>query len=169
MLPVNEVKNFIEEQCRALGVELSKRFHVVTVDLRNAYCTSPSAVGLEAMRAIAKQQGGFCLSEVYVNSSTTLRFRCAEGHEWTAVPGSIKRGSWCPFCIGRHKTIEQMRKTAASKGGRCLSSRYVNGKTKLEWECSQGHRWWALPNSVSRGSWCPECYRRSYSFRSLPS
>jgi len=85
-------------------------------------------------------------------------WRCKEGHEWKASPSSIKK-HWCPYCNGgRFKlTIEEMRKLASERGGKCLSSVYVNAATNFLWECSEGHHWEARPNSVKRGTWCPEC------------
>ena len=43
------------------------------------------------------------------------------------------------------------------RGGKCLSKEYINGKTKLLWECSEGHQWEAILDSVKRGSWCAVC------------
>lgn len=54
-------------------------------------------------------------------------------------------------------TIEEMRKLANKKGGKCLSTTYVNNRTKLTWECSKGHRWDAVPWSIQNGTWCPQC------------
>ena len=60
----------------------------------------------------------------------------------------------------RKGTIEEFQALAANKGGRCLSTEYRNKESKLEWECSKGHTWLAIPNSVKRGSWCPTCNGR---------
>lgn len=57
-------------------------------------------------------------------------------------------------------TIEEMRGIAASRGGSCLSTTYVNNKTLLCWKCSVSTHspWWASPGNVkNHGSWCPEC------------
>lgn len=54
-------------------------------------------------------------------------------------------------------TIEDMHLLASSRGGKCLSEKYVNSQTKLEWECSEGHRWEAVPAKVRYGQWCPYC------------
>ena len=37
---------------------------------------------------------------------------------------------------------------AQERGGRCVSSVYVNSMTKLTWECAKGHQWEAIPNSI---------------------
>jgi hypothetical protein len=57
---------------------------------------------------------------------------------------------------------------AHERGGKCLSKKYINNRTKLFWECAEGHQWEALPMKVSNGSWCPTCFdRRRGDFRKL--
>ena len=53
--------------------------------------------------------------------------------------------------------IEKLRELAKTRGGDCLSTIYLGGKTKLEWECKEGHTWQAVPYSISMGTWCPVC------------
>ncbi len=50
-----------------------------------------------------------------------------------------------------------MRVTAAKRNGKCLSKKYINSTTKLLWECSEGHKWEAIPSSIRFGKWCPYC------------
>lgn len=50
------------------------------------------------LREIAEGQGGVCLSEAYENAKTPLRWRCAVGHEWEAIPSNVRHYSWCPRC-----------------------------------------------------------------------
>jgi hypothetical protein len=58
----------------------------------------------------------------------------------------------------RKLTIEEMHKLAESRGGKCLSVKYVNTKTKLSWECGKNHVWLAEPGCVkNKGNWCPQC------------
>jgi hypothetical protein len=116
------------------------------------------ALTIEDMRALAESREGEFLSEIYVNSSTKHEWRCAQGHTWSAIPNSIARGSWCPQCSGRRKLgMKEMQEAAAKHGGECLSSAYVNSRTKLRWRCRLGHEWDAVYNSIFRGTWCPEC------------
>jgi hypothetical protein len=78
----------------------------------------------EELQALAASRGGRVLSDYYINGVTKLRWRCAEGHDWEAIPDSIKRGTWCPTCGDRRAatkralTIERMRVTRRSKGWR---------------------------------------------------
>ena len=110
------------------------------------------------MKEIAKERGGRCLSNEYVNNSSKIRWQCKEGHQWEAVPSSIKRGSWCSACAGIQKgTIEEMQDIAREREGRCLSKEYVNNHSQLKWQCKEGHLWEAVPYNIKRGSWCPVC------------
>ncbi|WP_341316945.1 hypothetical protein WN982_37130 [Paraburkholderia sp. IMGN_8] len=54
-----------------------------------------------------------------------------------------------------------MQAIAAQRGGKCVSTAYVNANTRLEWEYAEGHRWLAVPNSVKRGTWCRVCAVKS--------
>jgi hypothetical protein len=58
-----------------------------------------------------------------------------------------------------HKQRE-MQELAGQKGGQCLSATYINNNTPLQWECSKGHRWKAVPGSIQQGTWCPKCVGR---------
>lgn len=56
--------------------------------------------------------------------------------------------------------IEDMRKAAEFRGGKCVSEKMTAGDldTPLEWECGFGHRFSATPRTVLKGGhWCPDC------------
>lgn len=114
---------------------------------------------IESMREMATLRGGKCLSSEYLNNYTRLMWACFQGHEWSARPGSVKKGSWCPHCskVAKH-TIEEMNAWAVSKKGKCLSSEYRDSHQKLTWQCGEGHVWTAKPaNVLNNDSWCPTC------------
>ena len=81
---------------------------------------------MKCMNAIAKERGGRCLSTCYVSRSLKLKWQCGlnESHKWTAIPDSIKRGSWCPFCVGRvQNSVPQATQSRARPGWRCAGIR----------------------------------------------
>jgi hypothetical protein len=122
------------------------------------YCAGNEKGTIEEMQELAEIKGGKCLSDKYINSQTKLLWECSEGHQWEAKPSSIKRGDWCPKCAGKAKgTIQEMQELAESKGGKCLSSEYINSVSNLLWECSEGHQWESPPSRIKIGQWCPEC------------
>lgn len=67
--------------------------------------------------------------------------------------------------------IEDMRGAAKFRGGRCISETMQKGDMyiKLEWECHDGHRFYASPYTVLKaGHWCAECtYPGSWDFDRL--
>jgi len=110
---------------------------------------------LKGLNRIALQRGGKCLSCIYKNSTTPLEWQCAREHKWLMKPSYIKNGSWCKICK-KIDLLKGMKKYAESRGGKCLSTIFVTSKTKLLWECSNGHQWYS--NSAKyNNSWCPVC------------
>jgi hypothetical protein len=133
-------------------------------------CAHNQTLKLEEMQEIARERGGRCLSTSYKNGCTPLIWECEFRHRWKAPPsrvknGSRRKGTWCPECYNSRRRvhakncIEGMRDLAIVRGGRCLSTEYVGSKSKLLWQCAQGHRWQALPAAIVQGSWCPACAR----------
>ncbi len=157
-LPLDQVRAFIKEQLSVRAIRLPQDIDTRDVDINRAYRTGGSREILNHLRTIATEHGGECLSTSYVNDGTKLLWQCAQGHKWEAIPNSIKQGTWCPYCAGNvRKTLEEIRATAAARGGKCLSPAYGDGKRSLLWECSKGHRWQASANSIRQGHWCPFC------------
>jgi hypothetical protein len=56
-----------------------------------------------------------------------------------------------------HPKISELNQIANKKGGKLVSSFYTTSHSKVEWECKNGHLWWATPSSVKNGSWCARC------------
>lgn len=115
------------------------------------------------MRKLADLHDGKVLSTKYENSMSKLKWQCKKGHDWSATPANVMRGSWCPKCAvskvadSKRATIGEMQELAKSRGGLCLSTVYINAATKIEWKCVNGHVWMAPPNNVKKGHWCPLC------------
>lgn len=61
------------------------------------YCAG-KIVTLDEVREVACARGGQVISNKYLGDNRKLTWQCALGHKWSATPGSIKRGSWCPQC-----------------------------------------------------------------------
>jgi hypothetical protein len=102
------------------------------------------------MRCLAQRRGGECISRQYISSKIPLWWRCRRGHQWSAMPTNVSRGSWCPTCAHRKRlTLGEMRALAGRREGECISDQYVNN----------GHCWRAVPVAVRRDSRCPVCAR----------
>lgn len=54
--------------------------------------------------------------------------------------------------------LEFFKELAIKRGGKCLSTKYVNSHTKLLWMCNNGHKWEAKPSDIKNlNHWCPVC------------
>ena len=125
-------------------------------------CGGSAPLTLKEIQLIAKERGGKCLSEEYINVKTTMRWECSEGHHWENTAGKIRQGQWCPYCAGKAKLdIQDLKRLAEEKGGKCLSEKYKNNSSKLLWQCSEGHEWKSSANNIKNGAWCPFCANRA--------
>lgn len=169
-LKIAEIKELIKEQSREKNISLPEDFDEISVNLTKAYKTNNNRQYLKQLQQLAKKQGGKCLSDVYIDNRTKLKWECAKKHQWQSAPGNIKSGSWCPICSRKAKlTIYDMQLLANKNKGKCLSENYTNIKTKLLWRCIQGHTWEATPGSIKSGTWCPDCRKKIISFAELQS
>ena len=64
------------------------------------------------------------------------------GHKWFTLPSNIKNGAWCPeCCANKKKTLDYVIELAGKAGGKCLSNKYYNQRTRMTWQCAKGHIW----------------------------
>lgn len=68
----------------------------------------------------------------------------------------------------KEKKIQEIKLIAISNGGKCLSKKYINNRTKLKFKCSEGHIWFTKPLVIKNGSWCLECSgKKKYSIKTV--
>jgi hypothetical protein len=118
-----------------------------------------SKYSLSDCDTFAQVKGGQCLALVYTSTNAKMEWKCKSGHTWFANFANVKRGTWCPVCSKRSKlSLEDCHIAAQMKEGICLSDRYVNISTKLNWMCKAGHTWLATFNDIKNNdSWCAKC------------
>jgi thiol-disulfide isomerase/thioredoxin len=147
------MQDWIIIECSNQGINAP---NTEAIDYRKLDTYAPDK--LKELQKIATVRGGQCLSESYISATKKIKWRCAKGHVWETIPGVVLRGGWCPYCAGVHKlSIPVMQKLAEKKGGKCLSTEYVDTTTKLSWRCREGHVWTSAPANIIAGNWCPYC------------
>lgn len=57
----------------------------------------------------------------------------------------------------RTLALPVIRGLAETRGGKLLSESYVNNRTKLHWQCEDGHQFLMPYDDASAGRWCPHC------------
>jgi predicted DNA-binding transcriptional regulator AlpA len=112
---------------------------------------------IDDCRFYAESMGGTCESVEY--SGDKLQWRCNCGHKWSERFHIInQKRSWCAKCCGNIKhTIEYVHSVASKMNGKCLSTEYINGYEKLQWQCKNNHIWEADFYSINAGGWCRLC------------
>lgn len=130
-------------------------------------CAGNERKTIEDMKALAAERNGECLSEAYQNLQTTMKWRCALGHEFEMTPAHVGKFTtdWCPVCrlearrAGRAASrMPALEATVLQKGGRIVSGTYTDPHCKFTFECAQGHQWSTSYDAVMRGTWCKQCY-----------
>lgn len=121
---------------------------------------------LEEVRTLARERGGKCLAEVYVNGRQKIGWQCKKGHVWKAEARQVSRGAWCKICgyEGRGPVIkiEALQAYAKRHGGRLLSPEVKKAHEPLAWKCAEGHAWLMSWTALKRrGLWCRRCAKAS--------
>ena len=142
---------------------------------QNEWCRKCSAIKLsknqrmpyKTVKDAVEQRNGTILSteESYLNNGGKIDIRCDKGHTFHMKWASLNIGGWCKLCGARRAgdkmslNIEVPQKLAQNRGGKLLSTEYVNAHSNLLWECFAGHTFTASYQSVSGGNstWCPKC------------
>jgi hypothetical protein len=145
----------------AMGHEWAANQHSIK---KGHWCPKCSRSGTGAkysvddVKTLAAEKGGECLSAAYEGAHSSLQWKCCDGHLFKATLGKAKL-SWCPKCDKSKKFLEICIDRAKKNGGKLLSTRFLDSKEKMEWQCSSGHVWFTSWTSVSSGRWCPVCGR----------
>lgn len=100
------------------------------------------------------------LSE-YENYHTKVKCKCkVDGHIWFAVPANLLKGHGCPKCSRKYNRthdefVEDLEKISPTIE---VLSEFKNVSTKVKCKCKvDGHIWYALPNSLLKGTGCKVC------------
>jgi len=126
------------------------------------WCPECQKPALEDLQRLAAKRGGKCLATAYIDARTKTPWQCAKGHRWMSTWDTVLR-HWCPKCAKTQKLeLQEFVRIARQRGGKLLSTEYINGKTPLLWQCAKRHTWWARPTSVKArkyadGAWCRVC------------
>lgn len=152
--PLLELVQTIKTQCVRAGISIPTDTESLEVEPNRAYNVSI----LDALRDIAKAHGGKCLSRAYLGDRVKLRWRCAEGHEWEAMPNGIKNGTWCPYCYGNlPASIEEIRSRISLTGHHLVKRKKEGKKWVIILKCPKGHTWQTTAKAVKRAFLCPTC------------
>lgn len=104
----------------------------------------------------------------YINIGDMKRFimkKCREKR--ITVKTSKKNISINDLEVYSPDVLLELNKIAHSRGGKCLSNKYVNSTYKLKWQCGKGHKWETRPGHIIQGAWCPYCAGRGITIENM--
>ena len=130
---------------------------------RCPYCADNAKLNIEFICAEFAKEDYTLLTKVYKNSKQKLDYICPKGHRHSITWNGWQQKQRCPCFSNQMKpTIESIRADFVKEGYRLLTKVYRNGRQKLKYICSRGHR-----HSVSWENWnskakqrCPFCSNR---------
>lgn len=110
----------------------------------------------DILQEMLEKRGFAMLDDHYVNANAKINIECEQGHQYEATSVNIKRAIPCPKCKLESGPKGRLNKIVRERQGKLLTG-YMTSKTKVKIECSEGHIWEMLPDSIEKGGWCPEC------------
>ena len=165
-LAICEVKPFIISELKKLNnMTIPDELDSKVINYDSVYVPDSHERFLR-LHGIVEAHGGELLTSKFISSKTPVQVRCGIcNHVWGIRPHNLMSGKWCSKCSKYRVrySIDDMKATAAAKGGKCLSEQYQGNNKHLLWQCSLGHQWKATPVHIIRSDgWCPIC---SYKIR----
>lgn len=132
-----------------IGRELQKHKKVLSHDKQKEKLCEKNKVKLFIIPQLFTRTPLIELLEVIKSESKRLNVR---------LPKDINDKK---FDLSKAYAPEKYRKLvefAENKNGRLLSKYFKGMRSKYEWECEEGHKWYARGTQVvTSGSWCPIC------------
>src|SRR5665213_2856524 len=119
---------------------------------------------------LAQQAVGWDPSTVSRGSNKKVKWRCTDGHFWTASIAHRSQASGatgCPICSGAtvlagfNDLATTDPKLAEQADGWDPATVSRGSGKRVSWQCAFGHRWEATPNNRSNGKGCPVCSGRA--------
>lgn len=118
----------------------------------------------EEVYQIYRDHGCELLELEYINSKTSMKYRCSCGNISYNNLNSMQRGHKCNICgqqlsvAKRFLTIDKIREALLDHGVELLTDEYYGNKQKLEFICFCGKidkKCWN--NLLYHGMWCRDC------------
>lgn len=139
--------------------------HWDSAGVRCPYCyaedTKPS---IEFIKSEFEKEGFNLLSDVYINNSTKLKYRCPNGYEHQITWGhwnTSKARCPCHKCNTNGNNLKYTLEYSIQKfkeiGYTLLATKYVNCKTNMKCICNKGHIMYMSLYSIMHGHRCKIC------------
>ena len=125
-------------------------------------CAGVARHEYEEVKSYVEARGWEMLSKEYKNVGTPILLKCPNGHVSEIIFSNFMRGSGCSCCANNKRhDYEYVKKEIEKEGYKLISSEYINGATKIEMMCDEGHVFQMRWNNFQQGQRCPICQKPS--------
>ncbi|ARF12360.1 hypothetical protein Klosneuvirus_5_30 [Klosneuvirus KNV1] len=134
--------------------------YIITIDKddNNNNDGSENKITITNINKSFKNHDCKCISTTYINSLTPLLWECSAGHQWEKVLSASQIHPGCMTCKSskyKEDKYKEIKEYAINKGGECLSSEFIDMRTKIKFKCKREHIWEAI---VNMDCWCRICF-----------
>lgn len=135
---------------------------------KKRYSFNSTRYTLDQVRKMAASRGLTLLSKKYINNGTPIEVVCANKHKRYVRLTDLRSAKYdCLECVRPNFKkrfafgYDFVKENISDRGGKLLSSEYINAKTLLEIECLNCNN--IFKNTFDKikgsGQWCPKCNR----------
>jgi hypothetical protein len=97
--PYSNLREKIDIKCQFGHVWTTVAGNIINSNAWCPTCVRCRKYSLDDMYELAKTRGGKCLSEIYVNSHTKIKWQCKFEHTFFTRPSDVRNSyQWCPTC-----------------------------------------------------------------------
>lgn len=117
------------------------------------------------IKKVVENKGGTMISTKYGLSGDKLQYYCDKNHLTSSNLKTLKIGRWCTICNnlrlkdadGKLQKFNEVKDMVEKKGGRMISTEYVDAKTPLKFYCEKNHVSSKIRNQLRSNLWCKTC------------
>jgi hypothetical protein len=122
---------------------------------RCAECLHIKKHTLQYVKEYVEQYNYICLNEEYINCETKLDLICPKKHNCRITFNNFRRNRRCGEC--NKITLEDIKELAIQENCICTDGYYINSNTKMNFICSEGHKFFMKPSAFKEGHRCGIC------------
>ena len=145
-------------RCRKHGHVFERTYNRILAIQGCSICSGRVSKTPADYHALAHERGFRWLGPTVATTRVNTRWRCAQGHTFTARYSTIQQGSGCPHC-GRRAPKDRADYETLARRRRLtwLGPLPATIRFKTRWRCSKGHGFPATYNTIQQGHGCPTC------------
>jgi hypothetical protein len=141
--------------------------HVISVPWSNIIndkqcleCSGNKKYTIEKINEMAAKKGWELLSTNYETRRSIMECICDKGHHIKIPASYIIGGRNCYACFEETKiTMDNVKATANLLNFKVKTSNYVNNRTKMHFECKNGHNLFVTYSRLKGMTHCHKCHR----------